>query len=206
MRNLNKTNGFFHHALVHYRKWDFLIFTLLTILSLLNGQTTVFYLIYFFWWNELIRIILDKICFRHNPNAILVSDKKARAFESVIQMGIYFIFIVVFLGFLANWKNTVLLMINMDILFFQNAFFNINLILVAVERIYLHKAKQPLKVNFGSFTPNMIVLHISIILGAVLMFFVVRNLPDIFTPTNLWGSVIIILPFLLLKLAISYFD
>ncbi len=106
--------------------------------------------------------------------------------------------------FLANLNNPELLMINMNILFFQNLFFNINLIIVAAERIYLHKSRLPLKVSFGSFTPNMIVLHISIILGAVIMLFVVRNFPGIFIPTNLWGSVIITLPFLLLKLFISH--
>ncbi len=171
---------------------------------MLNGQTTVFYLIYFFWWNEVLRIIIDKLFYKRNPYAILLNPNNVGIFASIIQMGIYFVFIVVFFGFLANWNNTELLMINMNILFFQNLFFNINLILVAAERIYLHKFRLLLKVSFGSFTPNMIVLHISIILGAVIMLFVVRNFPDVFTPTNFWGSVIIILPFLLLKLFISH--
>lgn len=205
-RTLNRTNAFLNHALAHYHKWDFLIFTGLTILSVLNGQTTVFYLIYFFWWNELLRLISDKLFHTRNPRAVLSNPKNTGIIESFIQMGIYFIFIVVFFGFLANWNNTVLLMINMDILFFQNPFFNINLVFVASERIYLHKSKLPLKVSFGSFTPNMIVLHVSIILGAVLMFFVVRSFPDTFTPTNLWGSVIIVLPFLLIKLLVAYLD
>lgn len=32
----------------HLREWDFLIFALLTALSIGYGQTTVFYVIYFF--------------------------------------------------------------------------------------------------------------------------------------------------------------
>ncbi|WP_321288401.1 hypothetical protein [uncultured Sunxiuqinia sp.] len=201
---MNKTNAFVSHALVHYRKWNFFIFTVLTILSLLNGQTTVFYLIYFFWWNEIVRIIIDKLIYKHNPDVVLSNPNNVGILASIIQMGVYFVFIVVFFGFLANLNNPELLMINMNILFFQNLFFNINLIIAAAERIYLHKSRLPLKVSFGSFTPNMIVLHISIILGAVIMLFVVRNFPDVFTPTNFWGSVIIILPFLLLKLFISH--
>jgi hypothetical protein len=51
----------------------------------------------------------------------------------------------------------------------------------------------------------MVVLHISIVLGGLLMFFVVKNYPTVFTPENLWGSVIIILPFFLLKAVVQYF-
>ncbi|WP_297091119.1 hypothetical protein [uncultured Draconibacterium sp.] len=203
-RTLPKANAFRNKVLVNYHKWDFLIFTLPTILSVLNGQTTVFYLIYFFWWNELLCLLIDKLFYKKNPGVILSNPNNTGVFQSFIQMGVYFVFIVVFFGFMANWNNTVLLMINMNILFFQNLFFNINLIFVAAERIFLHHTQMPLKVSFGSFTPNMIVLHISIILGAVLMFFVVRNFPDTFTPTNLWGSVIIVLPFLLIKLLLAY--
>lgn len=95
-------------------------------------------------------------------------------------------------------------MINMKALFFQNWFFNINLFFVIAERIYLHKSHQPIQVSFGGFTPNMIVLHVSIILGAIMMFFVVKKYPVTFTPENLWGSVLIALPFLLLKMGMQY--
>lgn len=189
----------------YYRRWDFITFTVLTLFSVLSGQTTVFYIIYFFWWNELIRIVADMLCYKQNRNAVYEKRLSAHlVFGSFFQMGIYWVFIIVFFGFMANWKNTAITTTNMGILFFQNWFFNANLIFVLLERLYLHKTQQPLKVRFGIFTPNMIVLHISIIVAAVLMFFVVKRFPVVFTPDNLWGAVIIVLPFLLLKMGMHY--
>ncbi|MEY8848303.1 hypothetical protein AB9K26_05790 [Psychroserpens sp. XS_ASV72] len=201
---MNKLTALVDKPLHYYSQWDFLVFILLTALSIWSGQTTVFYILYFFWWNELIRIVVDRICFKRNNNAVL-AGRTTPILGSFIQMGVYFIFLVVFFAFMANWNNEVLLMTNMKILFFQNWFFNINLLFIVFERIVLHSTQQPLRVSFGNFTPNMLVLHVSIILGVVLMFFVVRNFPDTFTPTNLWGSVLIILPFLLIKAGMQYF-
>lgn len=165
---------------------------------------TVFYVILFFWWNEFIRIIIDRIFFKRNKNAVLASNNTTSIFGSIIQMGVYFIFIVVFFGFMANWNNDVLIFTNMKVLFFRNWFFNINLLFVVVERILLHIKQTPVKVSFGSFTPNMLVLHVSIILGVILMLFIVRNFPETFTPTNLLGSVLIIFPFLMIRALALY--
>tara|TARA_X000000950_G_scaffold279993_1_gene373732 strand:+ start:932 stop:1546 length:615 start_codon:yes stop_codon:yes gene_type:complete len=190
----------------YYSQWDFLVFTLLTALSIWSGQTTVFYVILFFWWNEFIRIIIDRFFFKRNKNAVLASNNTTSILGSIIQMGVYFIFIVVFFGFMANWNNDVLIFTNMKVLFFRNWFFNINLLFVVLERIFLHIKQTPVKVSFGSFTPNMLVLHVSIILGVILMLFIVRNYPETFTPTNLLGSVLIIFPFLMIKAFIAYFN
>ena len=188
----------------NYQKWDVLVFTALTLLALLNGKTTVFYLIYFFWWNELLRIVIDKFFHKRNNNAQFIGNPADSVFSSLFIMGIYFVFIVVFFGFIATSENTDLLMVNMQTLLFQNWFFTINLLFFAFERIYLHTSNYPLNITFGGFTPNMIVLHISIIIGGVIMFFIVKQYPNVFTPTNFWGSVVIALPFLLLKIGLDY--
>lgn len=173
-------------------------------MSVLNGMTTIFYLIYFFWWNEMVFKIIDKIFQKYNPNAIIDDDKEPEEKGPVLLMGIYLLFIVIFFGIIANYESSKIVMTNMSILLFKNWFFNINLILVIVERIALHLTKQPIQVFFGALTPNMIVLHISIIFGAFLMFFVVKNFPNFFTPENTWGSIVIIIPFLLLKMMVLY--
>ncbi|HRN92645.1 MAG TPA: hypothetical protein PLE75_08860 [Ferruginibacter sp.] len=186
--------------LQYYRQWDFLIFTVLTLLSVVNGQSTVFYLLYFFWWNELIRLVVDRLCYKHNKNAVYEITRNSRFFESLFLMGIYWVFLVVIFGFIAAADSPdAVIIVNMQVLMFHNWFFNINLIFVLLERWYLHRTQQPLQVYFDAFNPNTIVLHVSIIVGAVLMFFVVRNYPEIFTPQNRWGSALIILPFLLLR-------
>ncbi|MBN9294013.1 MAG: hypothetical protein J0G96_08555 [Flavobacteriia bacterium] len=202
---MNKLYPFFLQQRANYQKWDFLIFTALTLLSILNGQTTVFYLIYFFWWNELLRIIVDRILYKKNPNAKFMGDKRDSIFSSFFMMGIYFVFIVVFFGFIASYKHDAEIYVNMKTLFFQNWFFNVNLLFIIAERIFLHKTHQPMEVSFGGFTTNMIILHISIIVGGCLLFFVVQNYPETFTPENLWGSVLVALPFLLLKMAVTKF-
>lgn len=204
--NMNKLHQFILQQRANYQKWDFLIFTTLTLLSILSGQTTVFYLIYFFWWNELIRLAVDRLCYKRNPNA-LYEDGRATDFRgSLILMGIYWVFIVVFFGFIAatDTQGTDIIIANMAVLFFRNWFFNLNLIFVLLERIYLHKTRQPLQIYFGAFNPNTIVLHISIIVGGVVMFFVVKEYPKIFTPENRWGAALIALPFLLLKMGMQY--
>lgn len=186
--------------LKYYQRYEFIIFTALLLLAVLNGQTTVFYIIYFFWWNELIRIVVDHFFAKRNKNVVVEKGTSPHFIsDSFFLMGIYLVFIVVFFGFIANWSNQELTIMNVRILFFKNWFFNINIMLALLERIYMHQTKQPVEVHLGLFTPNMIVLHISIIVGAILMFFVVKKMPEIFTPDNFWGSVIIITPFLALK-------
>ena len=128
-RTLQKANAFRNKVLVNYHKCNFLIFSALTILLVLKSQTTVFYLIYFFWWNELLRLLIDKLFFQKKTCIMLPNPPNTGVFQSFIQMGVYFVFIVVF--------------------------------------------------------------------------FVVRKFPDTFTPTNLWGSVLIVVPFLLIKLLLT---
>jgi len=183
-----------------YQKWDFLVFMLLTLLSVLNGQTTVFYLMYFFWWNELIRLIVDRLYFKKNPNAINEDWQSTGFMGGLFSMGIYWVFLIVFFGFIAVSDNREIILTNMEIVFFQNWFFNLNLIFVLFERIYLHQKQQPLTIYFGAFNPNMIVLHVSIIVGGLILFFLVKRFPETFTPENQWGSVVIVFPFLLLKM------
>lgn len=183
----------------YYERWDFVLFTCLTLLAVVNGQSTIFYIIYFFWWNELIRLLVDRFFMSENPNCKTDGPKKHIGTESFFLMGIYVVFIVVFFGFMANFENTDIMATNIQVLFFRNWFFNLNLLIVLAERILLHRTKQPVTVYTGGFTPNMIILHISIITGGLLMFFVVKKYPETFTPANLWGSVIIILPFIVLK-------
>ncbi len=195
---------FFSTLTQHYRQWDFITFTVLTLLSVLGGQTTVFYLIYFFWWNELVRLFVDRFCYKKNPNAVYENGHATDFGGSLFLMGIYWVFLVVIFGFIAGSDSTEIIIANMRVLVFHNWFFNINLIFVLVERIYLHKTRQPLQIYFGAFNPNTIVLHISIIFGGVVMFFVVKEYPNIFTPENRWGSALIALPFLLLKMGMQY--
>lgn len=186
-----------------YQQWDFIIFLVLTLLSVFNGQTTVFYLMYFFWCNEIIRIFVDKWYAKKNPNAVNKDWQSSDFTGGLLSMGIYWVFLVVFFGFIAASNKNDIIFTNMEVLFFQNWFFNLNIIFVFLERIYLHHKQQPLTIYFGAFNPNMIVLHVSIIVGGVILFFLVKQFPTTFTPENTWGSILIVLPFLLLKILVQ---
>lgn len=188
----------------HLREWDFLIFTVLTALSVGYGQTTVFYVIYFFWWSEFIRIITKSIFQRFNKNNNSNQLEAKLMFGSLFMMLIYLVFIIVFFGLIANWNNSEITLTNMKIMFFRNWFFNINLLFVLLEHIYINLNSNNTIAVFGQFTSNMLVLHISIILGGIIMFFIVKPFPETFSPDNLWSSVLIILPFLLLKMGMQF--
>jgi hypothetical protein len=192
--------------IAHSKKLAFVVFLFCTAFSILKGQATVFYVIYFFWWSEFIRIITGRLFYKKENKEVAAEEKQDFLVGNLILMAIYLVFIVLFFGLFANWNNKEISLTNMDILFFQNWFFNGNLIFVLVERIYLLSAKKSLSVKAGVFTSNMLVLHISIVLGGILLFFIVKKYPNTFTPENLWGSVIIILPFLLLKGAVHHFS
>lgn len=202
-------NSFFSITTIpfkYYQRYEFIIFAGLLLLAVLNGQTTVFYIIYFFWWNEFIRIIVGYFFSKRSKKSVeLQKASKHIIPDSFFLMGIYLVLIIVFFGFIANWNNQELVFLNMKILFFKNWFFNINLLISLFEHLYFRKTKKIEGTQIGIFTPNMIVLHISIIIGGVLMFFVVKRMPEVFTPDNFWGSVIIIIPFLALKKIIQQF-
>jgi hypothetical protein len=146
----------------------------------------------------LVQLVIDYLFKDRNENTAY--DKEhSNVFGSFFLIGIYFVFIVVFFGFIAGSNNKEIMLTNMEVFLFQNWFFNVNLFIIILERFFIHFTNQPVKIYFSAFNPNAVVLHISIILGAVLMLLVVKNYPEIFTPNNRWGSVVIVAPFLILK-------
>ena len=176
------------------------IFLLLTLLALYQGEVTIFYIIYFFWWSELLRIIAVSIINKRNSLDADTTSKPILLISSLFMMGIYFVFIIVIFGFMANWGNDNMMIVNFQIMLFQNWFFNLNLLVVLVELVTSSRAKNNDILQKGVFSSSMLVLHISIILGATMMFFIVKRFPETFNPKNSWGSFIIIFPFLLLRI------
>lgn len=194
------------NLLKHYNKWDILTFIAFTFLSLLIGQVTFFYLIYFFWWNEVILSVVDRFYSRRNPNAVFKRSDDlpwvARFFMMLVYLIIAFFVFVIFEG----WHNQdhELMGKNAITLYLLNPFFTLNLIFILIQRIRLHKKKQPVDMYFGITTPNKIILHVSLLVGLFLLIFVVNKYPTLFTSKNHWGSALIALPFLLMKLGMYY--
>ena len=168
--------------------------------AVVQGQATVFYLLYLFWWHELITIVIEYFYSKSSKNKYSDLITPSFFFPKFFMLFIYIVFIVVVYCFIANWGNDRLFIFNINVLLMKDWLFNFNLLGFIVYEWYLRYYYQnEIKINLNPFSGRMIVLHISIILGGFLYFFVVKRFPEIFTSENLWGSVLIATPFLLLK-------
>jgi hypothetical protein len=182
-----------------------LTFLLITIIGVIQGDVTVFYIIYLFWFQELIRTIINRIMTNKNDDR---NKATSLAYGSFFLLFIYLIFIVVLFGFILNWDNVHLMAINIRTLFFRNLYFNIN-ILVFAAQYYLYRRNPDSDTidqnlpGMSLFNRNHIILHISIIFGGLLQMAVVKRYPEYFSGDVLWGSALVISPFLLLKILID---
>lgn len=181
-------------------KIDILTMLVITLLGVIQRQVTVFYIIYLFWFQELIRTVVDfTILLKEKKTSKEKFDFISISFGSFFILFIYFIFIVVLFGFMLNWGNQILLRQNMLVLMFWNWFFNINIILFLIEYIYFRKQNNSEALRMELFNRRHIILHISIILGAMMQLAIVPH----FNINNEWTSALVILPFLLLKIFIN---
>ena len=187
-------------------RWLNLFFVILVpAYAVFKGFTTVFYILYLYWWHELIASSLDGYYFhlhkKRNPGEVTGNPVWGRFF----MLGIYFVFIVVIFGFVSNWGNSQLLLMNVRVLMLKDFYFVANLTCLLMNEWWLrhhyatkyNDAQQP-------FAGRILVLHISIIGGAVMYFWLSQEFPKTFIPGNLWGAVIIATPFLLAKAILSW--
>ena len=177
---------------------DVILFLFITLLAIFKGQATVFYIVYLFWFQEFIRTMIDL-------SYLLIKKKRSTekileirsAFSNFFLMFIYWVFIVVTFGLILNFSNKNLLRENILIFLFRNWYFNSSLLLFAIQHLIYRFSLKNKEVSIVVFNRRHIILHLSILLGAVVQHFLVPKLP---IDQNAWMSVFVILPFLLLKL------
>ncbi|GEM_PF-329776 len=182
------------------RQIDILTILVITIWGILRREVTVFYIIYLFWFQEAIRTLVDFIYLLLHKKTL--ADRKlllAQAFGAGFLLFIYLVFIVLLFGFMLNWEQSELLGANARMLFFQNTFFNVNILLFLIEYTYFRIKVEDNNLQIQTFNRRHIILHISIIVGAFIQLVVVQH----YDMTGLWGSVAVIAPFLLLKIWID---
>ena len=173
------------------------LITAFTIVEIINKETTVFYIIYLFWFDEFIRTVFDRVAYRfkkeniENPIQFQQQNK-----ERFFLLGVYFIFIVVLFGIIIDWKQMDLIGLNYSVLLFKNQIFNFSLLTIIVREIYLYQSKTD-KILAKSVASNgIIILHISIVLGLLIWFLSTQKFQFMLDYSN----VISIIPFLLLKI------
>lgn len=175
-----------------------LLMMVFSIISLINKETTVFYIIYLFWCDELIKTIfsnINRLKARYNKVNVQDNVSGAHALGPFFMLGIYVVFIVVIFGFMMGMNDSETGIINFTVLLFQNTFFNFTLITFIARELYFLFVdnKVPAPPSFLSY--GMITLHISIILGTFIWFATTIK----FQYFEKFAAVLSIIPFLLLK-------
>ena len=170
--------------------------TLFTIIAVANKSISVFYIIYLFWWDELLKSVFDilKYVFKKshisNPKSFFL-DTKGRFFFLMV----YIVFIIVFFGFMIDSKNKDMIGLNFEVFLFMNPLFNFSLISILLREIYLFRHPEASIITHTAFSSGIITLHISIILGILLWAFITLKLQAF----ESYAVVLSIIPFMLLK-------
>lgn len=184
----------------YLKSFEILTLLIITILGIIQGQVTVFYIIYLFWFQELIRTLVDLF-------HVVMQKKTAQDKINVLRLSIanffllfvYLVFIVVLFGFMLNWSDSERMGQNILVVIFRNWYFNLNILLFGLEYIYYRNQTDNSNLELQPFNRRHIILHISIILGAFMQMAIAPRLHI----EGIWVSVITVAPFLLLKICID---
>jgi len=187
----------------YFHRIETLTFLLITLWGVAQGQVTVFYIIYFFWFQLLIRTIIDIMHARRNGQADGTKPTPAVIIGSMFIYFCYLLLIIVFFGVMLNFDNQDLVIINLRTLVLRNPGFDLNIILFAMQYAHYRKQIGNKNLQIALFDRGHLILHISIILGAIIQMQFVRKHPGYFSGHELWGSALVVLPFLLLKTGIN---
>lgn len=176
--------------------------SVITIIALINKEITVFYMLYLFWWQALIEIIADFLQLLRMK--IPLKTAYANLKNAGFLLGIYFVFIVVLFGIVFSFSNEDIMMTNFQVMVFQQYSFNLNILLFIAIIIFklLRSEANITRLNIGIFTPKLIILHISIILGALVHFGLLHYYPESFKE-SIYPYILSAVPFLLLQI---YFE
>lgn len=173
------------------------LMTIITVFSIINKQTTVFYILYLFWFDELIRTVFDRLKFYFRKNqiedlSVFLSDNNNRFF----MLSVYLVFILVFFGLMMDWKHYEIIGNNFSVFFFQNSLFNSSLITFLFREYYLFKNNKAQLESKTLLSNGIIILHLSLIFGIFFWFISTKKI--LFFQE--YATLISIIPFLLLKI------
>lgn len=178
---------------------NIIAFLAFTILGIYKKEVTVFYIIYLFWMEAFVRQLIEL-------SFIIRRDRKffgsiSVAWPAFFVMIIYVVFIIVLFGFmpLSAGKDSETFLINVKTLMFKNIFFNLSVFAFIIQYIlyiYVNGFKEK---TIMPFNRNHIILHISIILGAIIQLTPIIS----FVKSKELINILSILPFLILKIILD---
>ncbi|MGN6647231.1 MAG: DUF6498-containing protein [Cytophaga sp.] len=177
-------------------------FTILTCVAIATKQITIFYVIYVFWWDEIIKTLSD--LFRYVFRKKEIKDRltyKEKIRMRFFMLSLYVVFIVVCFGFVIEWGNTDAIAKNAQVLLFRNIYFNISLLSFIGREMYVYSYRgiQENELVRTMMSNGIITLHVSIILGILLWAVATRRLGSLPVSLEAYSTMLAIVPFLIIK-------
>ncbi|WP_220760047.1 hypothetical protein [Flavobacterium sp. UMI-01] len=168
-----------------------------TIMEIIHKQTTVFYILYLFWFDEFIRTVFDRIAYysKKVPTADAVQflgNNKERFF----MLGIYLVFIIVFFGIIIDWKELDLIGLNFEIFSFKNPYFNGSLFIFTLKEGFLFYTNSKVRYAKDIFSNGILTLHLSLLLGILIWFLSAQKWQFMVEYANVFA----VIPFLIIKI------
>ena len=194
-----------------------LLFSAYAIYSIVYQNASIFFIVYLFWFDELIRSISmciqirmykqDLRTVREFTKEQALSNIKSRFFF----LFIYSVFIVIVFGLFFHLAkdNSDDLVRNIRIFFFRDIAFNICIMIAIVREIVQIRTISlnryaPIP-SFGAMSGNLLTLHISIILGAFLWAITSGKFTSISFTLGSLNKYAIILPFFIVKFCVDIY-
>ncbi len=187
------------------RAITFLVLAAFTIYNLVYGKASLFFMVYLFWLDELLATISDHIqiglanrAARPEGRAERIPFHRSRYF----MLGVYFVFLVPVFGIFFNLGtgNKEDLITNMQILLFRDHAFNICIGVSIIREILiiLDAQRRNAHVVPVLMSTNMMVLHVSIVLGGFL-WALTHGKFSLHLDLGIFNRIAIGLPFLILR-------
>ncbi|WP_299248264.1 DUF6498-containing protein [uncultured Cytophaga sp.] len=179
-----------------------LFFTILSVAALVLKEITIFYVMYIFWWDELIKTLFDGIRFIFNRN--LIMDPSIFTIIWCVRffmLCVYMMFIIVCFNVMVEEHNNVGYDKNIDVIFFRNVIFNITLLSFIVREAfnYVNHKKPTASITNLILPKGALVLHISIIFGMFAWFLSSNNVFHLSEGAEKYNTLFTIAPFILIK-------
>tara|TARA_Y100000815_G_scaffold251337_1_gene254753 strand:- start:324 stop:965 length:642 start_codon:yes stop_codon:yes gene_type:complete len=180
-----------------------LAFSVFTIIAIKNEQISMFYLVYLFWMDEFLKTIFNFLNYFFNRSNIpnpLVYNKMAKS--RLFMLSIYFVFIIVFFGFIIDWKSSDTVLGNFGVFFFKNAFFNLSVTIFLLREIYefYYGLRNIQNSPYTIFSKGVITLHLSLLLGIFTWAFFNGKFGDFNLDIGSYKTIVAIIPFIIIKL------
>ena len=158
-------------------------------------------MLYLFWWNALIDLFAKIFTDIKKGGSVWATFRKSSSALYILAM--YWIFIVILFGIVFSFYDFDLFVLNAQVLSFQNTPFVLNIILMILIAVLTFNSNQEsTDTEIGFFSARMLILHVSIILGAFVHFGMRHFLGDT-EKTSIYPYLLSAVPFLLIR---TYFD